>query len=375
MNAPASEVIERELPGNIDTGVLAVISKAEIDVQIATAHRFPRSVKAFRDEALAMVTLTEAIAEECIYALPRDGKTIEGPSARFAEVIISAWGNSRSGARVVDDSGEFVTAQGVFHDLQKNVAITYEVKRRITDKRGRRYNPDMIGVTANAACSIALRNAILKGVPKAFWSDIYEAARKTIMGDFQTLANRRAAALNAFQKFGVTRPHLREPRRRRRGRHLARQPRHAARHAHGAEGRRLDARADVPAVEVQAGDRSASASLKAAATGTQKPPAEQPKAEAGAQGQGAAAGQQNTEVTVLDHIAKLAGLNSLEEISTYADGMPEAMLTDERWGKATKARLDEINKASRQEEVIPAGGAVPQSSSSAARFFQTQGRP
>jgi hypothetical protein len=204
MNAPASEVIERELPGNIDTGVLAVISKAEIDVQIATAHRFPRSVKAFRDEALAMVTLTEAIAEECIYALPRDGKTIEGPSARFAEVIISAWGNSRSGARVVDDSGEFVTAQGVFHDLQKNVAITYEVKRRITDKRGRRYNPDMIGVTANAACSIALRNAILKGVPKAFWSDIYEAARKTIMGDFQTLANRRAAALNAFQKFGVT---------------------------------------------------------------------------------------------------------------------------------------------------------------------------
>jgi hypothetical protein len=61
----------------------------------------------------------------------------------------------------------------------------------------------MIGVTANAACSIALRNAILKGVPKAFWSDLYEAARKTIMGDFQTLANRRAAALAAFQKFGV----------------------------------------------------------------------------------------------------------------------------------------------------------------------------
>ena len=79
MNTRADEVLERELPQQIDTGVLAVISKAEIDVQIATAHRFPRSVKAFRDEALQMVTLTEAIAEECIYALPRDGKTIEGP--------------------------------------------------------------------------------------------------------------------------------------------------------------------------------------------------------------------------------------------------------------------------------------------------------
>ena len=198
------ELLERELPAAMDQGVLAVISKAEIDVQIATAHRFPRSVKAFRDEALALVTLTEDIAEECIYALPRDGKTIEGPSARFAEVIASAWGNSRAGARVVDDSGEFVTAQGAFHDLQKNVAITYEVKRRIVDKHGRRFKPDMVGVTANAACSIALRNAILKGVPKALWSSIYEAARKTVMGDYQTLANRRAAALAAFQKFGVT---------------------------------------------------------------------------------------------------------------------------------------------------------------------------
>jgi hypothetical protein len=148
--------------------------------------------------------LNESIAEQCIYALPRDNKTIEGPSARFAEIVASAWGNCRAGARVIDDSGEFVTAQGVFHDLERNVAITYEVQRRITNKRGQRFNADMIGVTANAACSIALRNAILKGVPKAFWEDMYLEARKVIMGDIKTLANRRAAAVAAFQKFGVT---------------------------------------------------------------------------------------------------------------------------------------------------------------------------
>ena len=138
------------------------------------------------------------------YALPRDGKTIEGPSARFAEIVASAWGNCRAGARTVDDSGDFVTAQGVFHDLEKNVAITYEVKRRIVDRGGRRFKPDMIGVTANAACSIALRNAILKGVPKAFWTDMYESARKVIMGDARTLANRRAEALAYLQKLGAT---------------------------------------------------------------------------------------------------------------------------------------------------------------------------
>lgn len=182
---------------------IALLNASEIDQQIATAHKFPRSLKRFRDEALQMVTLTESIAAECIYALPRDGKVIEGPSARFAEVIFSAWGNSRSGARVVSDEGEFVKSQGVFHDLERNTAITYEVTRRIINKHGKRFSADMIGVTANAACSIALRNAILKGIPKAFWADMYAAARRTAAGDFKTLANRRADALKSFVIFGV----------------------------------------------------------------------------------------------------------------------------------------------------------------------------
>lgn len=201
MNAQVQEQV-REMDAG--SSMVSLLNRSEIDQQIATAHRFPRSVKRFRDEAMAMVTLNESVAGQCIYALPRDGKTIEGPSARFAEVIASAWGNSRAGARVIDDRGDFVTAQGVFHDLERNVAITYEVQRRIVDKYGKRYKPDMIGVTANAACSIALRNAILKGVPKAFWDDMYTEARKVVMGDVKTLANRRADAVALFQRFGVT---------------------------------------------------------------------------------------------------------------------------------------------------------------------------
>lgn len=198
------EVIEKEVPMAAESGMLAILNRSEIEQQITTAHKFPRSLKQFRTDVLDMVTLSESIAQECIYMLPRDGKVIEGPSARFAEVVVSAWGNSRAGARVVDDSGDFVTAQGVFHDLQRNVAITYEVQRRIVDRQGRRYKPDMIGVTANAACSIALRNAILKGIPKAFWSEMYEAAKATVGGDIKTLPTRRKAALEAFKKHGVS---------------------------------------------------------------------------------------------------------------------------------------------------------------------------
>jgi hypothetical protein len=204
MGSDTERMVESQGLVTVETGTLAVLTKAEIDTQISTAKQYPRSIKRFRDEALEMVTLTERIAEECIYAPPRDGKTIEGPSARFAEVVASAWGNCRAGARVVGEETDFVIAQGVFHDLERNVAITYEVKRRIVDKYNRRYKPDMIGVTANAACSIALRNAILKGIPKAFWTDMYEAARQTAIGDAKTLANKRADMLGYFQKLGAT---------------------------------------------------------------------------------------------------------------------------------------------------------------------------
>ncbi|KAG0919520.1 hypothetical protein G6F32_016105 [Rhizopus arrhizus] len=89
-----------------EEGMAAMINRSEIEQQISTARRFPRSLKKFRDEAIQMVTLSQSIAEQCVYALPRDGKTIEGPSARFAEVIASAWGNNRAGARVIDDKGD-----------------------------------------------------------------------------------------------------------------------------------------------------------------------------------------------------------------------------------------------------------------------------
>ena len=187
-----------------DENTLSIISKAELDVAIVTAKQYPRSIKKFLADGLDLVTLTEKTAAECIYALPRGDKNIVGASARFAEAIASAYGNCKAGARIIGDDGEFITAQGVFMDLEKNVSITYEVKRKITNKQGKRYNADMIGVTGNACCSIALRNAILKGIPKPMWSPLYDAATEMITGDSESLPNKRAEALAYLQKFSAT---------------------------------------------------------------------------------------------------------------------------------------------------------------------------
>lgn len=184
--------------------VMSPATRAEVDIQVATAKRFPRSIKAFNRQAMEMATFNEDIAAGCIYALPRGGKPIEGPSVRLAEIVLAAWGNVRADARVIDVGAKEITAEGMCWDLEKNIAIRVQVKRRITEKSGARYNDDMIVVTGNAACSIALRNAVFKVVPMALARDIYQAARQTAIGNAETLSAKRAAMVAYFGKMGVT---------------------------------------------------------------------------------------------------------------------------------------------------------------------------
>ena len=203
MNQRAEEHEEVEDP-QADQGALALMSGAELDRAQRYAESHPRSVALFRREALQLATIDEVTADECIYALPRAGKTIEGPSIRFAEILLYAWRNIDAGTRPIMEERDTLTAQGVFRDLERNNRVTREVSRRIVDSKGRRYNADMITTTSNAAASIALRNAIFNGIPRALWWGIYLEVRKVVAGDSKTFANKRAETLQALQKVGVS---------------------------------------------------------------------------------------------------------------------------------------------------------------------------
>lgn len=192
------------VPATIEDAPMDLVARSEIDSQIATAKKYPRSIKRFLDSALQMATLNESVAASCIYGLPRGGKIIEGASSRFAEIILNAWGNAKVAARVVNQTNKIVEVQGICHDLESNTAISVMVTQRITDKYGKTYNDDMIIVATNAAISKAIRNATLKVVPQAYWHPVFEEARKVTMGDSKTLASRRALCVETMQKFGVT---------------------------------------------------------------------------------------------------------------------------------------------------------------------------
>lgn len=186
---------------------LAVMERASIDSQVSTAKKYPRSLSMVKAKMLSFATLDQETASGCFFTLPArkggDGKSIQGPSIRMAEIALATYQNLRAGARVIADDGKIITAQGVCHDLENNVCISVEVKRRVTTKEGRRFSDDMVVMTGNAACSIALRNATFRVVPLALVKPVYEQAKKVAIGDAKTLVSRRADAMTHFTKMGV----------------------------------------------------------------------------------------------------------------------------------------------------------------------------
>lgn len=191
---------------------LATIVKAEIDMQIATAKAYPRSLTIFMNKVKSMATVTPEVAESCTYTLPRGDKKIEGPSVRLAEIVASSFGNIRAGARIIFNDGKTVTAQGICHDLETNNMVTVEVKRSILQhewkngaKTGRMVtmSEDMQVVTGNAACAIAYRNAVFKVVPAALIEDAYEEVKRVARGTAETLVARRDKAVKFFVDRGI----------------------------------------------------------------------------------------------------------------------------------------------------------------------------
>ncbi|SHG86106.1 hypothetical protein SAMN05443549_107158 [Flavobacterium fluvii] len=181
--------------------------KAQIDTQIATAKAYPRNIQQAVQDSIATVTMDVETASSCSYALPRGGKTLNGPSVHLALILAQNWGNLRIEAKIASIDNKTITSQAVCFDLQKNIAIKVEVKRSIITKTGR-MNDDMITVTGNAANSISLRNAILKVIPKAVVDKVSKSAKQLITGDISDetkLIKKRTTVLDGLKNtYGVT---------------------------------------------------------------------------------------------------------------------------------------------------------------------------
>lgn len=206
MNDPNENHEAPAIPAlRIEPSALESLTRAEVDVQIATAHRFPRSYDTFLKRAESLATATPEIAAAMEYAKPVGGDKVRGPSARLAEIVAATYGNLRVQARVILETATEVVAQGVAHDLETNVAQSTEVTVSLLKRDGTRIKADQVATVRAAACSKARRNAIFLAVPAALCQPIIAAAKKVAVGDAKTLPERRQATLAWFETKGVKR--------------------------------------------------------------------------------------------------------------------------------------------------------------------------
>lgn len=183
------------------------IERAEVDSAIATAKAYPRDIGQVKRDMMEMACLDEETAASMNYALPRAGKIIEGPSVRMAEVAVACYGNILVSSRIIETTPTYVKAQGVGHDLQKNVRSGIEVRRRVFPSKKARDKraalEDAVQLASAAATKIAYREAAFCVIPKALIKPVADAAKKVAAGDAKTFKQRRKTALDKFAELGV----------------------------------------------------------------------------------------------------------------------------------------------------------------------------
>ena len=190
------------------TELMSEINRSEVDMQIRTAKQYPRDIEAALSKIIKLATIDTETAEDCFYAIRRGGDLIEGESVRLAEIIAACWGNLRIQTRIVGNDGRQISAIGICHDLESNLAVSVEVKRRITDKTGRTFSNDLQTLTGNAASKIAFRNAVFTVVPKAVTNKAVKEIKDVAVGKAFDLEDKVNRAIAFFKSLNVSEEQL-----------------------------------------------------------------------------------------------------------------------------------------------------------------------
>lgn len=181
------------------SNALEVINRSEVDMQIATAKKYPRKLSNIIEEITELATHDPETAAACYYNV--DG--IQGLSVRFAEILAYSWGNLRVATRIVGQDAKTITAQAICFDLEKNLAVSTEVQASILNKQGQRFHDRLIVTTGKAAASKAFRDAIYKVVPRASLKAVLDQVKMVAARQIADLSTMRKGLVDWFSKRGI----------------------------------------------------------------------------------------------------------------------------------------------------------------------------
>lgn len=183
----------------------------EVQAAYVIAKKFPRDQeKAYLD--IINACKRPLLAEQAMYAYPRGGTLVKGPSIRLAEALAQAWGNLDCGVREISQSNGVSVAEAYAIDLQTNTRITkaFHVKHVRDTKKGRQTLTDARDIYELVANQGArrLRACILGIIP----GDVIEAAvdrcAKTLESSDVPIGDQIKKMVVAFDEMGVKPEHI-----------------------------------------------------------------------------------------------------------------------------------------------------------------------
>lgn len=198
-----------------DHGVMGQASSsramAEIQAQVVLAKQFPRDVVGAVDRIINECTRPE-LAQQAVYAYPRGGQRVTGPSIRLAETIARNWGNIDFGIKELEQENGESSVIAYAWDLETNVrqSKTFKVKHerkargqvnKLTDPR------DIYEMVANQGAR-RVRACILGVIPGDVVDKALEQCNVTSNATADTSKEGIQKLLKAFEKFKVEKSHI-----------------------------------------------------------------------------------------------------------------------------------------------------------------------
>jgi len=83
---------------------LSQMARGEIDMQVATAKRYPRDMSRVMANIFQAGTYSESTTQSLVYSLPQGQGSISGPSVRLAEIIATEYCNLLIQSRIISEN-------------------------------------------------------------------------------------------------------------------------------------------------------------------------------------------------------------------------------------------------------------------------------
>lgn len=152
------------------------------------------------------------LAEQAMYAYPRGGSLVTGPSIRLAEAMAQCWGNLDCGVREISQGNGVSLAEAYAIDLQTNTRVTktFHVPHVRDTKKGRVKLTDARDIYEMVANQGArrLRACILGILPGDVVEAAVEQCKKTLQNGEVPLADQVRKMVTSFNDLGVKVEHL-----------------------------------------------------------------------------------------------------------------------------------------------------------------------